>query len=258
MRMSEAIDALGEPYPGLRSFRRDESHIFFGRECTITEMVDRLALHRFLAVTGLSGSGKSSLVRTGLLNALERGLLVEAGSDWRVADFRPGARPLSRMVAALVDALGVKFSENELGLIEAKLARGPLGLVEWLNEIEFSGETNLLLLVDQFEEIFRYRHGPSGDDINAFVALLLASAKQRTRRIYVVITMRSDFLGDCARFTDLAETINDGQFLTPQLTRDQCREAIEGPAAVYGGHVEPALVTRMLNDMGGNPDQLPL
>jgi PQQ-dependent catabolism-associated CXXCW motif protein len=258
MSLTDTRDTLGEPYPGLRSFRRDETHIFFGRECTVAEMVDRLAPHRFLAVTGLSGSGKSSLVRTGLLNALERGLLLEAGSDWRVADFRPGGRPLSRMVAALVDALGVKFSDNELGLIEAKLARGPLGLVGWLDEIEFSGETNLLLLVDQFEEIFRYRQGPSGDDINAFVALLLASAKQRKQRIYVVITMRSDFLGDCARFTDLAEAINEGQFLTPQLTRDQCREAIEGPAAVYDGRVEPALVTRMLNDIGGNPDQLPL
>src|SRR5262245_2084419 len=107
MRMSEAIEALGEPYPGLRSFQRDETHIFFGREGTINEMVDRLAAHRFLAVTGISGSGKSSLVRTGLLDALDRGLLVDAESDWwvrsdwLVADFRPGGQPLTPMTSAL-------------------------------------------------------------------------------------------------------------------------------------------------------------
>jgi PQQ-dependent catabolism-associated CXXCW motif protein len=260
MSTAEAIEP-GEPYPGLRAFRRDETHIFFGREGTISEMVDRLAAHRFLAVTGHSGSGKSSLVRTGLIDALDRGLLVEAGSNWCVADFRPGGQPFSRLTGALVKAVGRPYSDQELGLIEAKLTGGPLGLLGWLDEINFPAETNVLLLVDQFEEIFRYRQGQSGDDVDAFVALLLASAKhgkQRGRRVYVVITMRSDFLGDCARFTDLAETINDGQFLTPRLTRDQCREAIEGPAVVYDGRVEPALVTRMLNDMGGNPDQLPL
>src|SRR5262245_46885150 len=253
-----ALDGLGEPYPGLRSFRRDETHIFFGREGTISEMVDRLSPHRFLAVTGISGSGKSSLVRTGLLDALDRGMLVEAGSDWYVAEFRPGGQPLSRLTTALANVIDSTLSDDELGLVQAKIASGPLGLVAWLDEIDFPRETNVLLLVDQFEEIFRYRQGQSGDDIDAFVALLLACARQRRRRIYVVITMRSDFLGDCARFTDLAETINDGQFLTPRLTREQCKEAIEGPAAVYDGKVEPALVTRMLNDMGGNPDQLPL
>jgi PQQ-dependent catabolism-associated CXXCW motif protein len=263
--MSEAIDAMdaqGEPYPGLRSFRRDETHIFFGREDTISEMVDRLAEHHFLAVTGHSGSGKSSLVRTGLIDALERGLLVEAGTEWAVADFAPGGQPFTRLTAAMAKAVGREFSQEELGLIEAKLARGPMGLVDWLDEIQFDPDTNVLVLVDQFEEIFRFRQGQIGEDIEAFVQLLLASAKQpgrkERRRIYVVITMRSDFLGDCARFTDLAETINDGQFLTPRLTREQCRAAIEGPAAVYDGRVEPALVTRMLNDMGGNPDQLPL
>src|SRR4051794_5273389 len=79
LRAQPAIGSTDQPYPGLRSFQRDEAHIFFGRENTINAMVDRLAVHRFLAVTGASGSGKSSLVRTGLLDALDRGLLAEAG-----------------------------------------------------------------------------------------------------------------------------------------------------------------------------------
>ncbi len=253
-----AGDVIDEPYPGLRSFRRDETHIFFGRESTINEMVQRLSAHRFLAVTGTSGSGKSSLVRTGLLDALERGLLVTPMTDWRVADFRPGRHPLAALATALLDATDSQKPEHEDLRIEAMLARGPLGLVEWLKETELSPKTNILLLADQFEEIFRFQAGEAGDEINAFVALLLASAAQRDWPIYVVITMRSDFLGECAQFSGLAEAINDGQFLTPRLTRDQCREAIEGPAAVYGGKVEPALVNRLLNDMGTNADQLPL
>src|SRR5262245_45486680 len=95
------MDMGDAPYPGLRSFRREETHIFFGREGTVNQMVDRLAVHRFLAVTGASGSGKSSLVFTGLLDALERGLLAEAGSNWRIVDFRPGDHPLTRLAKAL-------------------------------------------------------------------------------------------------------------------------------------------------------------
>src|SRR5688572_4803013 len=210
-------------------------------------MVKRLAAYRLLAVTGTSGSGKSSLVRTGLLGALDRGLMASAGADWRVADFRPGRSPLRSLADALLDATDSPKSEHEAVRVEALLARGPYGLVEWLNETDLSPKTNLLLLADQFEEIFRFRHGQSGDDINAFVALLLASAKQRERPIYVVITMRSDFLGECAQFSGLAEAVNDGQYLTTRLTRDQSQAAIEGPAAVFGGRVERALVSRLLN-----------
>jgi PQQ-dependent catabolism-associated CXXCW motif protein len=252
------MDMSDEPYPGLRSFWRDETHIFFGREGTINEMVDRLAAHRFLAVTGASGSGKSSLVRTGLLDALDRGLLAEAGPDWSVADFPPGDHPIAALTNALVAAIGGTFSDDERAVIGARLLRGPRGLIDWLDEIKFPLDANLLVLVDQFEELFRYRGRNVSDEAEAFVALLLKSVAQRDRRIYVVITMRSDFLGECARFFGLADAINDGQFLTPRLTRQQCQQAIEGPARVCGGRVEKALVTRLLNDMGSNPDQLPL
>jgi lipoprotein NlpI len=277
-----------EPYPGLRSFYREETHIFFGREDATNDMVDRLSRYRFLAVTGTSGSGKSSLVRTGLLDGLDRGLLAEAGANWRIADFRPGQHPLAALADALIKAVGAS-DEHESLRLQALLGRGTQGLVEWLKDRGVPPETNILLLADQFEEIFRFRHGPTGDDVDSFVSLLLSSAKEIKAReksrkqsanketvkgegaakiqtgefpddwpIYVVITMRSDFLGECAQFNDLAEIVNDAQYLTPRLTREQCEKAITGPAAVFGGRVEKALVNRLLNDMGTNADQLPL
>lgn len=256
---AQAAPPSDEPYPGLRSFRRDETHIFFGREGTTNTMVDRLAAGRFLAVTGASGSGKSSLVRTGLLDALDRGLLAQAGADWLVADLRPGAQPLAALAAAvgqvLAEATGQAYGPEQLAVAQAQLSRGPLGLVEWLDAAGLPPGASLLLLVDQFEETFRFRRN---DEADAFVALLLESVRQRRLPVYAVITMRSDFLGECARFEGLAEAINDSQFLAPRLTRAQLREAIEGPATVYGGRVEPGLVTRLLNDSGANPDQLPL
>ena len=250
-----AFGTTDQPYPGLRSFQRDEAHIFFGRESTINAMVDRLAVHRFLAVTGASGSGKSSLVRTGLLDALDRGLLAGAGSDWIIVDFHPGNEPLAALSAELVRALALGADEATLAIIDARLAQGPAALPGLLDDLGVPDRANLLLLVDQFEETFRFQQN---DEADAFVALLLASVAQRRRNIYGVITMRSDFLGECTRFPGLAEAINDSQFLTPRLTRAQMRLAIEGPAAVYGGEVEPALVTQLLNDVSSNPDQLPL
>ena len=100
--------------------------------------------------------------------------------------------------------------------------------------------------------------GAGQEEADAFVALLLAASQQREQPVYVVITMRSDFIGDCTRFAGLPEVVNEAQFLTPRMTREQSRQAIEGPAEVFGGVVEPALVNRLLNDMGTDPDQLPL
>ena len=265
LEQPDPLDSLEEdqPYPGLRSFRPEETDIFFGREVQVAEMVDLLGRSRFLAVTGTSGSGKSSLVRTGLRDALSRGVLAQAGARWIVADFRPGLQPRHALAAALLDATGRPREPHDNDLLQAALSRGPLSLVEWFRELSVPPDTNLLLLVDQFEELFRFgREGITDaairDEMDGFVRLLLASAASAEGRIYVVLTMRSDFLGECAEFPGLAEAISRSQFLTPRLNCDQLRQAIEGPAAVYGGRVEPALVARLLNDMGTNPDQLPL
>jgi energy-coupling factor transporter ATP-binding protein EcfA2 len=265
------------PYPGLRPFERDETDIFFGREEHTDQLLARLDHTRFLAVVGPSGCGKSSLVRTGLLAGLETGLLVSAGARWRVAEMRPGNHPFARLAdTLLVDgALGPEyiahvtayFSEQtetaaflEAGshraMLQAQLRRGPFSVHEILANVPLPEHTKLLILVDQFEEIFRYYQQGAEDEAAAFVSLLLASSQHAN--VYVVITMRSDFIGDCALFHGLPEAINQGLFLTPRLNREQLRAAIEEPAGVFWGKIEPVLVNRLLNDIGSNPDQLPV
>jgi CHASE2 domain-containing sensor protein len=250
----------GSPYPGLRPFERDDADVFFGREAQIDAMVDRLARGRLLAVTGSSGSGKSSLVRAGLLEALETGLLAEAGPTWRFAILRPRDHPMSELAGAVLEARGLAREPADIALRRAALERGPLSLVDELSERPLLGGANLLLLVDQFEEVFRYQRQnlTAREEAEALVALLLASAAQRVAPIYVVLTMRSEFLGRCADFIGLAEAVSDSQFLCPRLTREAIVAAIERPAAVFGGSVEPALVSRIINDMGIDADQLPL
>src|SRR5215471_2518915 len=126
------------PYPGLRAFRWDESDIFFGREEQTDCLLERLQRSHFLAIVGPSGCGKSSLVRAGLIAALETGFMAEAGSRWRIAEMRPGDRPIGRLRRALSNpqALGPESDASpEAGaLLEAVLRRGPLGLTEVLNE----------------------------------------------------------------------------------------------------------------------------
>jgi tetratricopeptide (TPR) repeat protein len=115
---------------------------------------------------------------------------------------------------------------------------------------------SLLLVVDQFEELFRFSGRVIRDEVEAFVALLMGSVSQTKVPIYVVLTMRSDFLGDCARFEGLPELINRSQYLTPRMSREEYRHAIEDPARVFGGRVSPNVTSRLLNDMVNMSDQL--
>jgi hypothetical protein len=240
------------PYPGLRSFRREESDLFFGREDCINTMVDRLAATRLLAVLGSSGTGKSSVVKTGLLDALDLGVMAQAGSAWRVVDFRPGSTPFANLARRLLETResgSPMIADAEVDLLRAFLVRGPRSVVEWCSDGHLPEATNLLLLVDQFEELFRYQDYAGREEAEAFAALLLESARCRQFPIYVALTMRSEYLGACALVDGLAEAISAGMFLTPRMTREECRAAIVGPAMVCGVEIEDALVNRLLNDL---------
>jgi len=257
--------ALENPFPGLRPFREDEEHLFFGRESQVDRMVDKLAATRFLAVVGTSGSGKSSLVNCGLKPALHRGLMAGAGSTWRMVQFRPGAHPVRSMAQAFAaDGSLIPNPQPEamstLDIVEATLNMSSLGVAHLYEYANAAHGTNLLLIVDQFEELFRYSKqnadGSTSGEATAFVNLLLEAHAHPEYPIYIVLTMRSDFLGECSKFDGLPEVINEGQYLVPRMGREDRREAIAGPIGVVGADLSPVLLTRMVNDVGENPDQL--
>jgi energy-coupling factor transporter ATP-binding protein EcfA2 len=252
------------PFPGLRSFEADEDHLFFGREAQIDELLRRLRTTRFLAVVGTSGSGKSSLVRAGLVPSLYGGLMSGAGSRWRIAVVRPGEDPIGRVARGLAapDVLGGSEGDPELErvFLETTLRGSELGLVDAFRQARLPAADHLLVVVDQFEELFRFKQSRgegARDQAVAFVKLLLEAARA-PQPIYVVLTLRADFIGNCMELPGLPEAINAGQYLVPRMTREELRRAIEGPVAVGGATIAQRLVMRLLNDVGDDPDQLPV
>lgn len=249
------------PYPGLRAFERTESRIFFGRGQQVDQLLSRLKQHHFLAVLGTSGSGKSSLMRAGVLPALEKGYMGEVGARWAIAEMKPGDQPFLHLAEALLNDKGFATAWQHDGeaakpaILAAELRRGARSVHEIWAGTPIPEGTRLLLLVDQFEEMFRYREREE-NQAAAFVALLLEACQHPD--IYVAITMRSDFLGTAAAFHGLPEVINSGLYLTPRLTRDQLHEAITLPAQLFGGTVDEALANYLQNEAGNDPDQLPL
>jgi hypothetical protein len=253
------------PFPGLRSFDYKESHLFFGREKNIADLLRKLNSNRFVAIMGTSGSGKSSLVRAGLLPAVHQGRLGADGTRWLTATMKPGNTPVKNLARALLgsDAFGTGDAEVDDARhrnLESVLRASRLGLVQAVREMLVPDST-LILLLDQFEETFRFSGEGmerNDEDSTLFVNSIIDAVRQRDVPIYIVLTIRSDFLGDCARFEGLPEAINDGQYLVPRLTREQNRSVITDPVSYAKGKISPRLVHRVIEEIGDNPDQLPV
>ena len=264
---SSSILTSENPFPGLRSFEIHDSHLFFGREKNIKNVLDKLFAYRFVAIVGSSGSGKSSLIRAGLLPLAYKNLDRFSGEKWNVAIFHPGNSPLNNLVKSLasLDIFGNESSINKVKLendILNILKESEFGLIEVLRKYNPEKQP-VLILLDQFEELFRFQNKERLTKENIFeaekfVTLFTEAIQQRDVPIYLILTIRADFLGDCARFEGLPEAINDGQYLIPQMSPEQIKSAILKPFELTNGKISPRLLQQLITDIKGKQDQLPI
>ncbi len=244
------------PFPGLRPFQAEDAEWFFGRERHIQEIIRKLLSFRFVSVVGSSGSGKSSLLRAGVIPRL-----LEKDLALKVLVFRPGYNPVHELALAILKA-SPENSRVSVDEVFHLLLQHEFGLVEVMRMLFPDYGNGFLFLVDQFEEVFRYQQQETSHleahPAQHFVKLILAASRQKDIPLYVMLTLRSDFMGDCEQISGLPEAINDGQFLIPRLKPDELKLSIEGPIKKAGLRINPQLVERLVREAQHNPDQLPV
>ncbi|MFD5245607.1 hypothetical protein ACFWIW_13730 [Amycolatopsis sp. NPDC058340] len=231
------------PYIGLAAFGPDDAVRFFGRERLVGKLVARLSDQRFLAVLGASGSGKSSLLRAGLLPALGEGSVTML--------MTPGSRPLQECAVQFGAALGLAAG----GLL-TELTGHPRNLGLAARQLVADREGDVVLVVDQFEEVFTLCQ--DADERAAFLAALVTATTEPESRTRVVLGIRTDFYTHCARHPELVEAMQDAQILVGPMSTEELRQAISRPAIDAGYRVENALVSRLVADATGQPGVLPL
>jgi WD40 repeat protein len=252
---------IPNPFKGLEAFQQTDAQFFFGREELIAKSLKILGQDRqtrFLAVVGASGSGKSSLVRAGVIPAVRAGQLP--GSDtWRVAIFAPGATPTEALATRLLPLLPTENpTENLLAVVTQRLHQSPDNFDGVTAAIlkDAPPEARLLIVVDQFEEVFTRA---SEDERDAFLKLLYRAVTAQGGKTQVIITMRADFFGRLSAYPNLAELFEqENMVIATEMTPANLLRSIEGPAQAVGLVYDPGLTERILDDVRRQPGSLPL
>ncbi|MEU7874782.1 helix-turn-helix domain-containing protein [Dactylosporangium sp. NPDC049140] len=232
----------GCPYVGLVAFQAVDADRFFGRERLTAQLVERVRVHRLVVVFGASGSGKSSLLRAGLLPRMPAAVL-----------FTPGPRPLQECAAQLAAAGG-----GSALTVHRDLAASPealhLAVLQALASVPAGAE--LLILVDQFEEVFTQCEDEG--ERERLIAALVYAAEAPNSRCRVVLGVRADFYPHCLRRLELATALGEAHFPVPPMTTEELRRAVSQPAVDAGCTIEGALVARIIAEATGRPGVLPL
>ena len=230
------------PYQGLEAFGKEQARFFFGREKVVQLLMEKLGQANFVPIIGASGSGKSSVVRAGLIPQLEK-------NGWRVLEpILPGFEPLAELKRALIQL----FGRTEIGEVYSVIETD--GLRPVIERLSVSEQ--LLLVVDQFEEVFTVC--PKEEERRQFIELLTQVTEIPSSRLAIVTTMRADFLEPCLSYESLTRLIQNEAVYMPPLLGAELEEAIVTPAKLQGYQLETGLLGAMLEDVGQEKGCLPL
>ncbi|WP_346289632.1 pentapeptide repeat-containing protein [Sphaerothrix gracilis] len=245
------------PYKGLSyfDFNNDDYKYFYGRRALTDELLDKVRQSNFLAIVGASGSGKSSVLRAGLLHQLQVGRRIFGSDGWDIRILRPDSRPCQSLAAAFIDNDLPRIERAEQqGKAEALINEGADGLRRL---VQTSEGDRVILVIDQFEEVFTLCQDTA--EREQFFATLLG-ALETTDKLCLILAMRADFVGKCFEqsYSGLAEQVQNNLVAVKPMTREELSEAILKPAAQVGLTLEPELVNTLLNDVERSPGSLPL
>ena len=247
--------ATGEtpPYKGLVAYGAEDSAWFCGRDELTAQLLARITISRFLAVTGSSGGGKSSLVRAGLIAALRAGA-IDGSASWPIMTFTPHGRPLAELAEQLVAHAGGDSPK----VLADRLRARPTLLADIATRLTEGGApgSRLVIVVDQFEEVFT--HCDSDDERTAFFDALVHATRVPEGPATVVVVLRGDYYGHCSEHHELAQAVAASHLLIGPMSPSEVRLAVEEPAHRAGLVIEAELVDRAVDDASGEPGMLPL
>jgi len=241
------------PYKGLDAFDEEDAELFFGREKLVDDLVERVKESRTVFVTGPSGSGKSSLVRAGLIPDLKKGS-IKVSHDWQYLIMKPGREPIKALAVAVA---GMVHSTDAQDDVIKKALTDETIFTRWCDiALQDGHNKRVVLFVDQFEEVFTQINAE--EDRVAFFNLLTHAATVENGRVIILFSMRSDFVSNCAIYPKLNELLNQQFIQIGAMQPDELVSAIAQPALRVGLQIDPKLIAQIINETEGEPGSLPL
>ncbi len=259
------------PFRSLQVFEPEDAWLFFGRDREISELLERLACSPVLAVVGNSGCGKSSLIRAGLIPALQAGRFSYEGrpvESWRIAIFRPSGSPFDYLAEVLPSQLAPELSltshtelvadcRRKFPLDQEALRNAIIALANGATERSNEKKTHVLLVADQFEELFTLTTERQVRD-RYVGSLLAASNLGGAVFVHVVLALRADFYAQCLEHPELSRRLAMNQYNVPRMNREQLRECIERRLQLASSSAESGLIDTLLEEVGDEPGNLAL